>query len=167
VLLHCSISAHNPARVAGFLAHIWQQGEAYPFPPVAGGWVALAGDDRGTLIEVYPFCTDMVPAETATAFVSNPAASEHSPSHQAIVTALSEHDVIALAEREGWRALHCNRGPFEVIEVWLENRILVEVLTEEMQQQYLAFVTPDNWRLYLQEQGVPGNGEAVSIRHQD
>ena len=166
MLFHCSISAHDPARVAGTIAAIWR-GEAHPFPPVEGAWIALAGDDRGTAIEVYPFGTDMQPGETHTAFVHNLAATEHSTSHQAIATRLTEVEALAIAEREGWRALHCNRGPFEVIEVWLENRILVEVLTAEMQQQYLAFITPANWRLYLQEHGAPGSGEAVSIRHQD
>ncbi len=150
MLFHCSISAHDPARVAGAIAAIWR-GEAHPFPPVPGAWIALAGDDRGTAMEVYPFGTDMLPGDIHTAFSHNPAAPEHSTSHQAIATRLTEPEVMAVAAEQGWRALHCDRGPFEVIEVWLENRILIEVLTADMQQQYLSFLTPANWRRFLAE----------------
>jgi hypothetical protein len=155
MLFHCSISAHDPSRVARVIAAIWR-GEAHPFPPVDGAWIAIAGDDRGTAMEVYPFGTDMLPGEAQTAFANNPAATEHSTSHQAIATRLTEAEVLAIAAAEGWRALHCNRGPFEVIEVWLENRILVEVLTADMQQQYLAFLTPANWRRFLAEAHAAG-----------
>ena len=82
-------------------------------------------------MEVLPFGTDMVPGEEDVDFVANPAAERYVTTHHAIGTDLAIAEVIAIAEREGWRALHCNRGPFEVIEVWLENRILVEVLTPD------------------------------------
>lgn len=154
MLYHVSISAHEPARVAGVLARIWG-GEAHPFPPVEGAFIALAGDDRGTLIEVHPFGIEMVPGTTEVAYTDNPQADSHSTSHQAIGTSLTEGEVLAIAQQEGWRALHCDRGPFEVIEVWLENRILIEVLTAEMQRQYVAAVTPANWRTFVAEQATP------------
>lgn len=31
----------------------------------------------------------------------------------------------------------CNRGPFELIECWIENRQLIEFTTPEMTSQYL------------------------------
>lgn len=151
MLFHASISAHDPALVAAVLAEIWR-GEAHPFPLVPGAHVALAGDDRGTMIEVYPFGTDMVPGETEVAFTHNSASSEHAIHHQAIGTPLSVDEVLGIAAHQGWRALRCNRGPFEVIEVWLENRILIEVLTPPMQRQYVDFLTPANWRAFLAEQ---------------
>jgi hypothetical protein len=152
MLFHASISAHEPERVARALARIWQ-GEAHPFPPAEGAWIALAGDDRGTAIEVYRFGTEMRPGEIEVKFGETGAASEHTANHQAIGTSLDEARIVAIAEQEGWKALRCNRGPFEVIEVWLENRILVEVLTPEMQRQYLAFLTPANWKAFLAEAG--------------
>lgn len=151
MLYHVSISAYEPARVAEVLARIWG-GEAHPFPPLEGAYVALAGDDRGTLIEVHPFGIDMVPGATETSYARNPDADRHSTSHQAIGTNLSEDAVVAIAQGEGWQARRCNRGPFEVIEVWLENRILIEVLTPEMQRQYLAAITIPNWRTFVAEQ---------------
>jgi len=150
VLFHASISAREPARVAGFLARIWN-GEALPFPSCEGAFVALSDDDRGTIMEVYPFGTDMVPGEKEVGFVHNAKATENSTSHQAIGSSKSIEDILDLARGEGWRALHCDRGPFEVVEVWLENRILIEVLTPEMQKQYVESITIPNWHRFLAE----------------
>lgn len=161
MLYHVSISAHEPARVAEVLARLWG-GEAHPFPPVEGAHVALAGDARGTLIEVHPFGIEMTPGATTVSYRHNPHADSHSTSHQAIGTNLSEEAVMAIAQGEGWRALRCNRGPFEVIEVWLENRILIEVLTPEMQQQYLAAITLANWRRFVAEQSAAQAPAAVT-----
>src|SRR5262249_36133572 len=35
--------------------------------------------------------------------------------------------VKAIATREAWHCFDCNRGPFHVIEVWVENEQMVEV----------------------------------------
>ena len=54
MLFHMSIAAADPQHVASVIAELWQ-GKSQPFPPVSdNAWVALAGDERGTLIEVYP-----------------------------------------------------------------------------------------------------------------
>jgi hypothetical protein len=44
---------------------------------------------------------------------------------------------VAIAEREGWRAIELSRGAFRVIEFWIENRVMLELLTEDMAQEYL------------------------------
>ena len=51
--------------------------------------------------------------------------------------------VEAIAAREGWKCFRCNRGPFHVIEVWLENTSMVEILPPEYAAEYLAFTRPD------------------------
>ena len=54
MLFHLSIDADDPRNVANVIAELWG-GQAFPFPPVlTGSWVAMAGDDRGTTVEVYP-----------------------------------------------------------------------------------------------------------------
>ena len=54
MLFHLSIAAREPRHVANVIAELWG-GAALPFPPVMeGSWIAIAGDDRGTAIEVYP-----------------------------------------------------------------------------------------------------------------
>ncbi len=48
------------------------------------------------------------------------------------------------ALREGWRgATIATRGPFHVIEVWVENNLMVEILPPEYAREYLAFTRPD------------------------
>ena len=49
--------------------------------------------------------------------------------------------VEAIARREGWKCFRCNRGPFHVIEVWLENQLMVEILPPEFAAEYLAVAT--------------------------
>jgi hypothetical protein len=142
---HYSIAAREPQRVAGVIAEIWR-GRAMPFPPVAvGSWVALAGDDRNTMVEVYPFGSELRPAEgdADAQAITNPDASRFSATHAAIATPLEQAEVFAIAAREGWEAKYRKRGGlFGVIEVWLENNTLIEVLTAEMQAEYLSLKPP-------------------------
>ena len=42
-----------------------------------------------------------------------------------------------------WQCLNSNRGPFHVIEVWVENETMVEILPPKYAQEYLAFTRPD------------------------
>ena len=51
--------------------------------------------------------------------------------------------VQAIAERAGWKCFDCNRGPFHVIEVWVENETMVEILPPAYAQEYLNFTRPD------------------------
>jgi hypothetical protein len=53
MILHASMSANDPRHVAHVIAELWR-GEALPFAPVPGSWIAMAGDSRGSGIEVYP-----------------------------------------------------------------------------------------------------------------
>jgi hypothetical protein len=45
--------------------------------------------------------------------------------------------VLELAARHGWRALRLSRGSFDVIEFWIENCVMLEILTPEMAADYL------------------------------
>jgi len=146
MLFHLSIDADNPKHVAEVFAEIWK-GRATPFPPVAvGSWMALAGDDRNTLIEVYPRGTELVevPGDAdAKGLDANGldggAPRPHSPTHFAIGTQLTGDEIFAIARREGWPAKYRKRGgAFGVIELWVEGWRMVEVLTPEMQQEYLG-----------------------------
>jgi hypothetical protein len=69
----------------------------------------------------------------------------------AIATALSEAEVLALGAAEGWRTVRQSRGgAFDVIELWIENRLMVEVLTPDMQRQYLEGAAPQAWQAMMQ-----------------
>jgi hypothetical protein len=145
MIFHLSIAARNPQHVAGVIAELWR-GRAMPFPPVAvGSWVALAGDDRNSLIEVYPFGSELTPADgDADAMAqTNAQPSGLTATHAAVASPLQQAEVFAIAAREGWQAKYRKRGgQFGVIELWLENATMIEVLTAEMQREYLAMPMP-------------------------
>jgi hypothetical protein len=149
---HLSLAARNPQRVAETIAALWR-GTALPFPPVAtGSWVAMAGDARSTTIEVYPCGTEIVPGEgdADAGSRTNPSPPQYVASHAAIASPLSREEIFALAAREGCLAKYRKRGGrFGVIEFWLEDSFMLEVMTAEMQAEYTGFMTPDTWRAAL------------------
>ncbi|MDE8653311.1 hypothetical protein [Novosphingobium album (ex Liu et al. 2023)] len=159
MLFHVSIDAHDPRRVATALAGL-MGGIATPFPPVAeGSWVAMAGDDRNTLVEVYPRGTRLVEGEGEDELVAVAGEGGPTATHFALATALARQDVFRIALREGWPAKICRRGDmFDVIELWLEGECLVEVLTPEMQAEYLSSMTLAKWQslmaVFSQRQSV-------------
>jgi hypothetical protein len=139
MLFHMSIAAQDPQRVASVIAEFWG-GSAKRFPPISdNGWIALANDERGTCLEVYPRGT--VLRETAGDADAHGEASGQDPftaTHGAIATALDDQQVLAIARREGWPAKYRKRGGlFGVIELWVEGRQMLEVLTPQMQSEYL------------------------------
>jgi hypothetical protein len=147
MIFHVSIDADQPQHVAEVLAEIWG-GQATPFPPViAGSWMAMAGDERNTTIEVYPRGTELMPAEgdaDSYGIIGTPG--RHSATHIAIATRLDMEAVYAIARREGWPVKYRKRGGvFGVIEFWIEGSRMIEILTPEMQNEYLGAMTVENW----------------------
>ena len=138
---HLSIAARDPQRVAGVLAEI-MGGKAVPFPPNPGSFFALQLDEHGSGVEVYPAGTELQPAgDNGGAFVKKEARG-YGPTHFALSVATGADTVDAIAKREGWHCYHCSRGPFHVIEVWVENESMVEVLPPEYAAEYLAWTKP-------------------------
>jgi hypothetical protein len=156
MLFHLSIAAHDPKHVAEVIAEMWR-GEAFYFPPVTpGSWIAFAGDDRGTAKEVYPIDTVLREEEgDADGVGERTGGSRYTATHAALATPLSREEIMGIAQREGWPAKYRKRGgAFGVIELWIEGRQMMEMLTAEMQSEYLAAMTMDNWRAML-EAGPP------------
>jgi hypothetical protein len=140
---HLSIAAHDPKHVAGVLAEL-MGGIAVPFPPNPGSFFALQRDDHGSGVEVHPAGTELRPGgEIGAGFATKPEARGFGPTHFALSVATGADAVEAIAKREGWHCYRCNRGAFHVIEVWLENESMVEVLPPEFAAEYLAFTRPD------------------------
>lgn len=155
MLFHLSIDADDPRNVARVLAEIWG-GVATPFPPViAGAWVALAGDDRRTTVEIYPRGTELVEAEgDEDAYGVIAQRPRRTPTHFAMGTNLPVDQVMAIAAREGWPAKYRKRGNvFGVIELWIEGTQMIEVLTPEMQAEY-GQLTVEAWTGMLASLGI-------------
>ena len=149
MLFHASISAYDPARVAAVLAEM-MRGEAFPFPSLPGAHIAMADDRHGTAIEVYPAGKALVPGETEVESTTVADADRPSDTHLALGVPISEAELRRICEREWWLCRTCCRGGvFHVVEVWVENRFLIEALTPEMQAEYLAFASPGGWESML------------------
>jgi len=140
---HLSIAARDPKQAAEVLAEL-MGGKAVPFPPNPGSFFALQLDQHGSGVEVYPAGTELEPNGSAGGtFVKRPQHRGHGSTHFALSVPTDRAKVEEIAGRAGWQCFVCNRGPFHVIEVWVENETMVEVLPPEFAAEYLAFTRPD------------------------
>lgn len=154
---HISIAVNEPARVANFIAEIWN-GIVYPFPPVPDSFFVLANDGKGTALEITPAGTILVPGEGLpdendldavtekheAQFVKSELVPRYVATHVNISTSKSIAEIREMATREGWRVLVCNRGGglFQLVEVWVENTLMFEIMTPEQTERYIEITDP-------------------------
>jgi hypothetical protein len=134
-------------------------GPAVPFPPNPGSFFALQLDDHGSGVEVYPAGTELQPGGVTGGNFVRKDARGFGSTHFALSVATNAAKVKTIAETAGWQCFDCNRGPFHVIEVWVENETMVEILPPEYAQEYLAFTRPDKVRAAM------AAGSASAARH--
>jgi hypothetical protein len=143
MLHHISIAVNQPLNVAKVLAEV-SEGRVFPFPPHPGSYIVITGDKYGTAIEVLPSDTVLVPGESEVQFQENTSSSEFIAVHAAISVPSSQEEIEQIARREGWRVLYGDRGSFQVIEFWVENKLLLEFLPPAFVPRYLEFMQLDN-----------------------
>jgi hypothetical protein len=140
-----SIPARDPRHVASVLAELFR-GRVYP-SVAPGSYMAVAGDAHGTTIEVTPASTALefgkddagaVFVDTGTTGDGRPAAGFH-----ALLSVPREPDDIErIGTREGWRTQYLGRGVpgqpprFYVFELWVENRLMLELVPNSMTGPY-------------------------------
>jgi hypothetical protein len=157
---HISIGADNPEKVAQVIAELWN-GIVIPFPPCPDSFMVLANDGRGTAVEITPAATVLVPgkglppedasdASTSTEefeakFVIGETAPQYVATHLNINTHLSIEEIKEIGRREGWRTLVANRGEglFQLVELWIEDRFMLEVMTPEQTARYVEITSPE------------------------
>lgn len=154
---HISIAVNEPERVADFLAKVWD-GMVFPFPPAPGSFFVIANDGKGTAVEVTPAGTVLVPGEglpdeddlSATTeefegkFVKSELVPRYVATHLNISTRKTIEELRELAKSEGWRVLVANRGEglFQLVEIWVENTFMLEVMTPEQTARYVEITDP-------------------------
>ncbi len=163
---HISVAVENPLHVAQVLAEIWQ-GEYAPFPGHADSYMVMAFDDWGTMIELLPAGTVLVPGSREGDEQAEFTPSGFNPpfvaTHAALSVPISYEQIERIAAREGWKVLYCNRqGFFDIIELWVENRLLIELLTPQMAQRYVTFMQPENLKQILANMPVPPAAELIN-----
>ncbi|MDR3510209.1 MAG: hypothetical protein P4L73_01110 [Caulobacteraceae bacterium] len=141
---HFSIAARDPVLVAAVLAEL-MGGRDYPFSgPLAGARMAVSGEPNGAMIEVYPETITLKPGEADGPVVFSPgeADARFTPFHALLSVPLDRQAIERIGERVGWRTRFFNRGRpgqppvFSVIEVWIENRIMLEIVPADMVAPY-------------------------------
>jgi hypothetical protein len=150
---HISIPARDPLLVGHVLAEI-TGGRVFRFPgPLPGATIVVSGDEHGTAIEVYPEHAVLEPGtddDEAVRFVDSPDQAGFSSFHALLTVPLTRAQIERIGSREGWRTKLLNRGGpgrpplFQVIELWVENRIMLELAPTDLIEPYLAVMQPAN-----------------------
>jgi hypothetical protein len=121
-------------------------GKAVPFGPLEGAFMAMGAD--GDMIEIYPDRATLdIPAnDDQVVFGENKAPPQTWPFHMFLSVPLDTAAVEAIGAREGWRTKTFGRGMqghdpfFHVIEFWIENRLMIEVVSPPMAREYEDFL---------------------------
>ncbi|MBP7705253.1 MAG: hypothetical protein KA105_08205 [Caulobacter sp.] len=141
MIAHVSIPARRPEATARVFAEI-MDAVIMPFPPVPGGWMVICKDGSGVGLEILPETTAIICGEEAGeasvfGYCSAPVRRDGAI-HVALTSKLSVDEVISLGRAMDWRAVHCDRGAFDLVELWVDNRLMIEVLAPEGTTRYLA-----------------------------
>ncbi|MEJ0017078.1 MAG: hypothetical protein WDN25_11040 [Acetobacteraceae bacterium] len=155
-----SISARDPQHVATVLAEL-MGGRCYPFPgPIAHSFMAVTGDAHGTMIEVYPETVTLVPGTgDDPGQAGQSATAGYGPFHLLLSVPVDRATVDRIGEREGWRTRYFGRGApgqppaFHVIEFWVENRLMIEVATLDMVEEYTRIIRLERARRRVRQPG--------------
>lgn len=136
---HYSIPVVDTVHVAEIMARLFN-GTITRFGPYHDSYIVWFGDEHGSAIELYPAGTEMVPGGEGSQadFVHNTTHTGFTSTHAAISIQRSRQEIFEVARQEGWRALELPRGGFNVIEFWIENKVMIELLTPDMANDYLA-----------------------------
>lgn len=151
MIRHISLSVNDPLRVATVVAEILK-GYVVPFPVNPGSYMTLAADDFGTAIEFYPAGSEIFPNRHQpnsdrgeASFRINPQPTQYCAFHAAISVPISLEEIERIGNREGWRVLLANRDDiFDVVEFWVEDRLMLELLTPAMTTKYQAILSPEH-----------------------
>ena len=140
---HVSIEADDPMKVATVIAAL-MRGTAREEFPFEHSCAAFSGDQHGTMIECWQRGKVVaIPDAGAGKFEISESANlqDHQAFHTALSVPLDDEEIMAIAEEAGWETAVRGNGAFSVVEVWIENRLLLEVLSPTQAECYLRVMT--------------------------
>ena len=159
MIYHAAVPANDPKSAAEALARI-MGGEAMPFLVVPNSWIAWSGDGV-TELEIVPRGRGFARADGGKepSWVPGHEGLTASGWHVAIGTDLAAEDVVRIAREAGWPAQICDRaGFFDIVEVWVDDCGLVEVLDPNMQKRYRDAFSRNTWKAALKAMASGGPG---------
>ncbi len=140
---HVSIEADDPMKVATVIAKL-MGGKARKGFPFQHSCAAFSGDEYGTMFECWQRGKVVaIPKSGAGQFElkDSDTLQEYQSFHTALSVKLEDDEVMAIAKEAGWETAVRANGPFSVVEVWIENRLLLEVLSPTQAENYLRAMT--------------------------
>lgn len=140
---HVSFGVRDPNRAAHVLADLMGatavRAPAPPFPH--GAWLVVAGDDRGSFLEILP-ATSVFDPHAPLGIRQRPATFEPVTAHVLVSAAVDSEAIQAAAAREGWRTQEVETGLFKIVKLWIDGNVLVEFLAKGEAGRYVeAFGT--------------------------
>jgi len=146
MIAHVSMPADDCEHVARVLAEM-TEGQALRFPP--GGPTAwnVWSKHNDFQIVVTPRGHMIVEGERESVLVDRGGHERTSETHFAVGVDRPAADIVAIARAQGWSARVCARADFfDVVEVWVENAYLVEVLDPSQLAAYERSMTVERWK---------------------
>ena len=134
---HLSIAAKDPEKVARVLSEL-MGGYYRKFVIYENSYMVFQLDENGTQIEVYPAGTEIHPSDHGHGLTPTaPRDPAYGPTHFALSVQRSEAEILELMARAGWLSRRNDRAEFPVVECWIENTMMFEVLPPEFAAKYL------------------------------
>lgn len=139
MLHHVSFSAHQPELVAKGLARLLDgsalRAPSPPFP--VGSWFVCLGDVYGTMLEILPW-SYVQDKQTGVRRISDELMGAGTSTHLLMQSPLSATEISECAAELGWSAQPASTGFFEFTKIWVENTFLLELMTLEQAEDYMA-----------------------------
>ena len=142
---HISIEADDPMRVATVIAKL-MGGTARQGFPFEHSCAAFSGDEYGTMVECWQrgkvvAIPEFGPGEFELQDADAGELQDSQAFHTALSVELEDHEIMAIADEVGWETAVRGNGAFSVVEVWIENRLLLEVLSPTQAKNYVRAMT--------------------------
>ena len=133
---HISFSVNEPEKSAAVLARIWNT-QPLPFPMYDGSFVVFCGEQTGSCLEIYPAGTRLQPSSPELPGLADDGTACGGAFHAAVSVPADAETIETICADAGWLCRSGSRGGlFDVVEVWVENHTLLELLTPQMTKDY-------------------------------
>ena len=149
MILHVSLPVKDPRNAANYLAQL-VNGVSKPLNWCPGGYMVFTDDQVSTGIELLPFDTVFKPGKTSkdtltiTTDINKPS---FDCVHFLLVVQNKHEDVMNIANDAGWQAVaKRSLGVVDMIELWVENRIMIEVTFADKQTETIHALNSQHYQ---------------------
>jgi hypothetical protein len=149
MILHLSLPALDPQVTAKTLAEL-VGGIHKPLSWCKNGYMVFTHSEFAIGIEVLPYQTVFMPgSSTNEPLIMRSASKEpqYDCVHFLLVIDNSYEHIFKVAGKAGWRAIFKRSlGAIDMVELWVENRFMIEVILKQHQQTTIDALKIENYR---------------------